>query len=107
MTRTEHLLFILTEECAEVAHRCSKAARFTLGEKQAENELTPDSELTRESKYSNAERISLELTDIIEVAEMLRSEGSIPEFNQEHLKDSKKYKVDKFLGYSRNVGALS
>ncbi len=62
MTRTEHLLFILAEECAEVAQRCSKAARFTLKERQAENKIA--TELTRESQLSNGERIALELSHI-------------------------------------------
>lgn len=104
MTRTEHLLFILAEECTEVAQRCSKAARFTLDERQAENKMA--TELTRESKYSNGERISLELTDIIAVAEMLLEEGSIAVFNHPSLKHEKKIRVEEFLGYSKKVGTL-
>ena len=104
MTRTEHLLFILAEECTEVAQRCSKAARFTLDERQAENKLA--TELTRESKYSNGERISLELTHIFAVAEILVLSGVIPDFGQTEQTLSKKIKVEEFLGYSEKVGTL-
>jgi len=104
MTRTEHLLFVLAEECAEVAQRCSKAARFTLEERQAENKMA--TELTRESLYSNGQRISLELTHIFAVAEMLLCDETIPEFNTPAEKLLKSVKVEQFLEYSKKVGTL-
>ncbi len=105
MTKTEHLLFILSEECAEVAQRCSKAARFTLEERQSHNNIA--TELTSESDYSNGQRIALELTQLIAVAEMLNEIDAFPDgYGHQHLIDSKKYKVEKFLEYSKKVGTL-
>jgi len=106
MTRTEHLLFILAEECAEVGQRCSKAARFTLNEKQAENKITPESELTSESTLSNAQRITYELSQLIGVAEMLICENLIPDILPE-IKLAKSIKVEEFLQYSEKVGTLN
>ena len=86
MNRTDHLLWILAEECAEVAQRASKAARFSLKEAQ------PD------QPYTNAERIMHEYTDLMAAIEMLIDEG--------HLKfpgdifqrvEKKKAQVEKFL----------
>ena len=59
MNRTEHLLFTLAEECAKVAQRLSKAARFGMHEVQPGQLLT------------NRERILSELNDLWAVVEML------------------------------------
>lgn len=106
MTRTEHLLFILAEECSEVGQRCSKAARFTLNEKHSENEITPKSELTDESTLSNAQRITYELSQLIGVAEMMICDNIIPDISPE-IKLAKSVKVEKFLKYSKKVGTLN
>jgi hypothetical protein len=97
MTRTEHLLFILSEECNEVAHRASKAARFGLDEKQ------PDQWLT------NAERIVAEYSDLVASIEMLVSDGLI-EIDQEMMRErikNKKAAVEKFPLYSAQCGTLT
>jgi len=65
MTRSEHLLVILAEECNEVAQRVSKALRFGL------EEIQPGQGKT------NAERISDELDDLMAVLEMLCDEGCL------------------------------
>lgn len=88
MTRTDHLLTILAEECAEVAQRASKALRFGLGEIQPGQALT------------NLERIEEELGDLIAVARML---GLAP---SERTLADKPAKVERFLDYSERCGKL-
>lgn len=93
MNRTEHLLMILAEECAEVAQRVSKALRFGLDEVQPGQDL------------SNEQRIWAEMNDLAGVGEMLiaaRGAGGI-------CRDAiaaKKAKVEKFLCYSAECGTL-
>lgn len=96
MTRTEHLLIILAEECNEVAQRCSKALRFTLDEIQpGEGE-------------NNAERIEGELSDLFAVVEMLISADVLDHdiIYSKILMDRKREKVEKFLTYSEDRGTL-
>jgi len=59
VNRTEHLLFKLAEECAEVTQEASKAAIFGM------DEVMPGQPLT------NRERVVVELNDVFAVAEML------------------------------------
>jgi hypothetical protein len=101
MTRQEHLLTIIAEECAEVAQRCSKAIRFGLDEMQPGQDKT------------NAQRIIQEYLDLWAVMHMLTGESK-------HFADSlkqtdaswtaqeevKKLKVEKFLLYSQECGTL-
>lgn len=96
MNRTEHLLFIAAEECAEVAQRLSKAARFGL------TEIQPGQPLT------NAERIVEEWTDLVGVMEMLVEQGAIevPTVKMITAREIKKTKVEKFLAYSVECGTL-
>lgn len=94
MTRKDHLLWIAAEECMEVAHRFSKAARFGLEEIQP-GQLLP-----------NADRIKLEYWDLIAAMEMLQECGAInEEINRSYI-DAKKDKVEKFLKYSKECGTL-
>jgi NTP pyrophosphatase (non-canonical NTP hydrolase) len=95
VTRTEHLLTILAEECAEVAQRVSKALRFGLAEVQPGQE------------YTNAERIEFELTDLIAAAEMLIEDRVIADPDQNDILISeKKRKVEKFLKFSAGRGLV-
>lgn len=98
MTRIEHLLVILTEECAEVSQRCAKALRFGLTEIQPGHEA------------SNAARIEDELVDLLAVIDMLEDEGafSVAGFTiQYDTTRKKREKVDRYLDYSRECGTLS
>ena len=93
MTRLEHILWIIAEECAEVAQRASKAARFGLDEVQPGQALT------------NEERLWGELNDLAGIAEMLislRGQGGL----SRPAVDAKKAKVEKFLKYSAAFGTL-
>ena len=86
MTREQHLLIILAEECAEVAHRASKAIRFGFDEIQSGQAL------------SNRQRLEYELADLRTVAEMLDlTVGVSPE---------KAEKVEHFMGYSHKLGKM-
>jgi NTP pyrophosphatase (non-canonical NTP hydrolase) len=88
VTREEHLLTILAEECAEVAQRASKAARFGLEEVQPGQPL------------NNKRRIEAELADLMGVGAML---GLIVRRDEIC---AKRDKVEKFLELSRQMGTL-
>lgn len=94
MTRIEHLLWIIAEECAEVAQRASKAARFTLEECQPGQDM------------NNEQRLWQEFNDLMAVMDMLAHE-------REHYgasmwqQDEKKKKVEHFLKYSAEQGTLT
>lgn len=89
MTRTEHLLVILAEECAEVAQRAIKAARFGL------QEVQPDQELT------NLQRLVYELNDLAAMADMLE-----PSWMDSEAINTKILKVEHYLEYSASCGTL-
>lgn len=98
MNRTEHLLSILAEECAEVAQRCSKALRFGLEEVQPGQLST------------NAERIVREYNDLVAVIEMLNTELGLQYLLHSAWRQAiseKKSKVEQFLEYSRKCGTLT
>lgn len=94
MTRTEHLLWILAEECAEVAHRASKAARFGIDNIEEGQDLT------------NGQRIWAELNDLLAAAEMIADEYKLSSYSDERAIHRKKDKVEKFLKYSEEIGTL-
>lgn len=94
MTRTEHLLLILAEECVEVAHRVSKAMRFGL------DEIEPGQALT------NADRIVQEWQESLAMVEMLEEEGVLRRPTDVHAIERKKAKVAAFLEYSRECKTL-
>ena len=97
MTRLEHLLTILAEECIETGQRATKALRFTMEEVQPGQEL------------SNAERLIYEFNDIVAMMELLRDEGYLGAgktiFDIEAI-NKKKAKVEQFLQYSKELGTL-
>ena len=91
MNRIEHLLTILSEECAEVIQNVSKALRFGLEDKY--------------ESTTNAENITKELADLFGVIDMLKNEGII---KMPMLYDilEKQKKVEKYLKYSKSVNTL-
>lgn len=95
MNRTDHLLWNVAEECAEVAQRASKAARFGLTEIQAGQPFT------------NAERIMHEYADLVGVMERLIEEGVLgwPEDFTDRVA-GKKSRFEKFLIISKEHGRL-
>ena len=93
MNRTEHLLMILAEECAEVAQRVSKALRFGLDEVQPGQQLT------------NEQRIWGEMNDLAGVGEMLIAARGAGGFCRDAV-EAKKAKVERYLSYSAECGTL-
>jgi hypothetical protein len=95
MTRTEHLLWCLSEECSEVAQRASKAARFGLSEIQEGQSL------------NNSERIWQEFADLLAVYHMMVDDGLVDKvIHNGPLMMAKKEKVEKYLRYSAERGTL-
>jgi hypothetical protein len=96
MTRAEHLLWILAEECAEVAQRASKAARFGLEEVQPGQALT------------NAQRTKAEMVDLVAVWGKLCQEGLVEPIRIDDPGiEAKQEKIEKYLEYSRDCGTLT
>ena len=99
MTRQEHLLTILSEECNEVGQRVSKALRFGL------TEVEPGYEF----KMNNAERILQEYCDLMAVVHMLRDENILPDWSlskMSQMMEMKQMKVEKYLEHSKAQGTL-
>ena len=94
MTREEHLLVILIEECAEVSKEVSKALRFGMKD-HAPGET-----------MKNDEKISIEIGDLVAAMEMLYEAGVIREPKSGDI-EKKKVKVEKYLNYSKSVGKLA
>jgi len=96
MNQVEHLLSCLSEECAEVSQRASKALRFGLLEVQPGQLLT------------NSERIVAELVDLQAIIEMLIEIEAIQYDIVRSEIDRKKEKVKKFMKYAaEECGALT
>ncbi len=92
MTRKDHLLCCLSEECAEVAQRCSKIMRFGWKEKQPGNDK------------DNTERLELEIADLLGIIRILRTEGLI--WIDEDFVIAKKARFEEYLEYSKQQGTL-
>lgn len=88
MNKIEYLLTVLTEECAEVAQRACKAARFGL------SEIQPGQE------EDNVRRLERELADLMATADLLGLRV------REEDKVAKIEKLKKFMEYSRQIGRL-
>lgn len=98
MTREEHLLTILSEECSEIIKESSKALRFGL------DDINPHSK----SNLTNREKLINEFNDLFSVVQMLVEDKILDDKNLlsiDALK-AKKEKVEKFLIYSKGVGKL-
>lgn len=89
MNRDEHLLVILIEECAEVAHEVSKALRFGMAE------VMPGQALT------NRERILRELNDLWAMVEMT----GLQQVDREAV-ERKKIKVREYMEYAATCGTV-
>ena len=101
MTRHEHLLTILAEECAEVAQRVSKALRFGVLEVQPGQEKT------------NAERIVEELIDLKAVWRLLSGSfgggvvlPKVAAGDEFKMIEAKVAKVERYLAFSVGRGLV-
>jgi len=91
MTKQEHLLVILMEECNELAKDAAKSLRFT-----------PESDY---DGITNREKLQREFNDLLAIVEMLRSEG-IFIYRDENLIRKKIEKVEHFFNDSKECGTL-
>lgn len=94
LTKIEYLLLLLEEECIETAHRASKAIRFGLADVQS-LELG-----------DNKSRLIQEYNDLLAVMEMLCMELDILSPRDAEQIRVKKEKIQKYMTYSVDVGAL-
>ena len=96
MDRLEHLLTILSEECAEIQQAASKTLRFGLEEGR---------DLAAMEYGNNVQRLRYEINDMIALVEMLEGEGL--DLSPDHqMRTLKKEKVEKYLIYSKECGTL-
>lgn len=102
MNKTEYLLTKLSEECAEVIQRCTKAQTFGLNEKQPGQEL------------SNITRLASELHDLFIILSIASNTDDLKEIagfldgsvdDQYSLRRAEK--VKKYMSYSIDCGQLS
>jgi NTP pyrophosphatase (non-canonical NTP hydrolase) len=91
MTRKEHLMVCLVEECNEVIHALSKCLRF------GPHEIWP------KMNETNIERVRVELNDLIAVAAMLVDEGFDLDLDSGEI-EAKKEKVEKYIKYAQSLG---
>lgn len=96
MNTREHLLICLSEECAEVSQRVSKALRFGL------DEIQPGQHKT------NADRIVVELADLLAVVTLLEREGAFKAHGDHFLDlvEMKRVKLATFMQYAAECGTL-
>ncbi|MDA4129254.1 MAG: hypothetical protein OK457_00640 [Thaumarchaeota archaeon] len=98
MTRDEHLLVKLMEECAEVAQRASKSLQF--GSEEVQNGQF----------LNNKERLRTEVNDLLTVIKMLEEEGefleSISPFRVKAAMALKRKKIQKYLDLSISLGRV-
>ena len=98
MKREEHLLIVLSEECAEVIKEVAKSLRFGV------TDCAPNSGVT------NGDKIVHEIGDVIAVYEMLCKEKTLDKMNTNildaHIRH-KQGKVEEWLKYSEKNNRLN
>jgi hypothetical protein len=97
MTKEEHLLVILIEECAEVQKECSKALRFGL-----DNWFHGYN-----NNQTNRTSISLEINDLLGTIDMLIMDTKTLDKPDQRKIDHKRNKINYFLDYSSKIGKLN
>jgi NTP pyrophosphatase (non-canonical NTP hydrolase) len=96
MTKTEHLLTCLIEECAEVQKEATKALRFGLDDKWGGEKTT-------------VEKLSHEMYDLLAVYEMLVTGRVIPAISSQEVAEkivAKHKRVLKYMDYARERGTI-
>ena len=95
MNSTEHLLVCLMEECAEVQHRCAKALRFGLANKDPND-------------IPNHVLIMEELIDLKAIVKMLVEHHDLHKDDEEVDKIfDKQTKVRKYMSLARRLETLA
>lgn len=92
MNRTEMLLVIMSEECAEIQQDIAKALRFGL-------------EGSKGAKGTNKERIEKEFNQLLAVVEMLEEEGIRLNSDADE-RYRKKRKIEEYMERSKELGTL-
>lgn len=93
MTKEEHILVLIMEECAEVSHRASKALRFGLDEIQKDQEWT------------NKQRLLQEFNDLMGIMKMFSGNTLSDIINYSQI-DEKIAKVERWMKYSQQHKTL-
>lgn len=96
LSRQEHLLICLAEECAEVQKEVSKILRFGLDDR-------PPSKLADVTEQPNSARLSQEITDVQALIRMLIKEGFPIKINQRDI-IKKCQKVETYMKYAKEKG---
>lgn len=104
MNREEHLMTIAMEECAEVAQRISKAARFGMDQIQEDADDKPEQNPER---LTNRERIMREYYDLRAVLGMMGIDAWDNSDQSKQVESDKVMKVNKYLGRSIRCGTLN
>lgn len=89
MKKSDHLLVILMEECAEVSKVCAKALRFGL------DDIEPG------KQTPNRELLNHEMGDLMGAFRMLAEFGLVEPVAASQL-DAKISRINKFFQYSRD-----
>lgn len=93
MTRTEHLLVCLAEECAEVQHTVSKILRFGWSHEWPAYGKT------------NLDVLEDEINDVLGVLNLLEGEGFQITISA-HKQVEKQKKVEKFINLAKSKGTI-
>lgn len=96
MKLEEYVLWLLAEECAEVAQRCAKSARFGPHESQL-------------GHADNVTRLSDEVWDLLTVLDIASDLGLVDMGTEAEKADrlqAKRLKIARFMGYSVSLGTL-
>ena len=100
MTRQEHLLICLAEECSEVQKEISKILRFGIEDAPFE------SPRSGKDLKPNRERLQNELTDVFAIIEMLDKEGIHTKLDRRAI-EAKITKVEYYIQYAKDKGLVT
>ena len=98
LSREQHLLVCLSEECAEVQKEISKILRFGMSDKHI-------SSLAGNTLEPNSARLSQEIVDVQALIRMLIKEGTPIEIRQRAI-ITKCKQVETYMKYAQEKGML-
>lgn len=107
MTREQHLLVCLAEECSEVQKEVMKILRFGMIKKDD----TPHKTLAGREVPPNHESLKREIIDMFAILELLEDNGTL-DFERlstgegDEMLQAKKTKVEKYMKYAHELGQL-
>lgn len=101
MNRTEHLMTIAMEECAEITQRLAKAQRFGMGQIQEDADDKPEE---NPGRHTNRERIVMEVNDLVATLDLLGFER-VELFDRRRI-GIKQHKIERYMRRSKECGTL-